>query len=663
MATENELLVIDNGSSQTPTSLSASVGSSLRKKAIKLEKDRTIYAIYGLYVDGISLASSALKIFFDTQYELILKQDGFAISADDAMHQFELTPEGLLITAATTAFFVFFSFAGNYFKDDYQSYTISTFDAIKTEGYQDNTLYIKTEKDRIFYTLITPQGKVIQDSITIEELNAPVGSALLTTDLDILLPYILNITHKRNHTTETLHLFASMALLWQFMRTGLKGLKNTSRSMRTLLILIGKLISDPSVRGFTFSLGLAAGIISALNRILYRYLTEQRKAMMASNQQLLKTILAHDVLTTEEVKTIRTGIQKNGWGFRVICLFSAMLTGVFDGLYSYLGLLVLSTFCPPLLIVLTLISLLFVLSCILVRVYEEYQYQTNLEITIKNIEMALYSKAHIKQLKEAFDILRKTTDDAIKKQKEAEIHELIRGFREQRTTLQRLMTHSYLGAFLGGLRSGLSAYSVLSVTLFTMSSFFTFAAVAIPPALVATVILLGLATLCLLVAYHVVKAYQFQTSQKLENAEADAFQQVIDSQMPTSDAIDRAIHDNMVIKPSPQFSIQLWEKFEVLRSMASSFGKGGRNLRFLDGRNYHNVPPWVAILGLINCFGSAAVVGIRTFARNFGRPAFTPTLNMPIEKACTFFQATKEVEESGINELVSDDDRDLALCD
>lgn len=65
MATGNERLAIDNRSSQTPTSFSESVGSSLREKAQKLEKDRTIYGIYALWTDAISISSGVMKMAYD----------------------------------------------------------------------------------------------------------------------------------------------------------------------------------------------------------------------------------------------------------------------------------------------------------------------------------------------------------------------------------------------------------------------------------------------------------------------------------------------------------------------------------------------------------------------------------------------------------------------
>ncbi|STX30125.1 transmembrane protein [Legionella beliardensis] len=86
------------------------VQSQSRLLAKQLHEAGNIYILYGL-LDGLNLSYSTLKYCFD-----VLLTNSKA-SASDALHEWTLTPEGMLVAATESITLIAFSMLANYFKD------------------------------------------------------------------------------------------------------------------------------------------------------------------------------------------------------------------------------------------------------------------------------------------------------------------------------------------------------------------------------------------------------------------------------------------------------------------------------------------------------------------------------------------------------------------
>ncbi|WP_131782066.1 hypothetical protein [Legionella gresilensis] len=113
MTTKSNLADDKDSSSDNESSIYAIAGRldvQSRLLARQLHEAGHIYLLYGL-LDGLNLSYSTLKYFFD----VILTNS--KTSSSDALHEWTLTPTGILVAATESITLIVFSMLANHFKD------------------------------------------------------------------------------------------------------------------------------------------------------------------------------------------------------------------------------------------------------------------------------------------------------------------------------------------------------------------------------------------------------------------------------------------------------------------------------------------------------------------------------------------------------------------
>ena len=115
---ERPSLATDSGLASGRTVIPYNVMSSfdvfIRNVAKKLHENGNLYAVYGA-LDGLSNAYSSLKYLFDVIYT------NSPISSTDALHEWMVSPEGMLFAGFSTTVLIAYSAMGNYFTDSSDS--------------------------------------------------------------------------------------------------------------------------------------------------------------------------------------------------------------------------------------------------------------------------------------------------------------------------------------------------------------------------------------------------------------------------------------------------------------------------------------------------------------------------------------------------------------
>lgn len=153
--------------------------------------------------------------------------------------------------------------------------------------------------------------------------------------------------------------------------------------------------------------------------------------------------------------------------------------GLIDGLYLYLGVVLLTTFLPQTLLFLTALSAVYCLLCVFSRVYEEYQAQEQLTVTQQRIDLALTSKeleVNLIKLNKLVLMMALETDPIKAKKLEdlrAKLDEkLQKNLSDFETKRIRLRNRSYLSnteTLLLGIKHSLPFYGALISFVFALS--------------------------------------------------------------------------------------------------------------------------------------------------------------------------------------------------
>src|SRR5690606_5772709 len=101
---------------------------------------------------------------------------------------------------------------------------------------------------------------------------------------------------------------------------------------------------------------------------------------------------AKQFFSLAEINAMRAGIQRQSIKLRTMAMFSTAAGAFFDSLYYYMGVFSLCAFVYPALVTMTVFYAIFFLTCILTRLYEEYDYQRMLIIEQSKVELVLLAK-------------------------------------------------------------------------------------------------------------------------------------------------------------------------------------------------------------------------------------------------------------------------------
>lgn len=467
-----------------------------------------------------------------------------------------------------------------------------------------------------------------------------------------------------------------LAISWPYFRDALKGSKNGLRGWYTFSKAFESLSGLP-LSNLMVPIGLTLGILGALNRMWYRWMVTKRKEMMKANATILGNIQHSEDITLEKLEAWQQDIKKQSTLLNTMGFFSAAYGGFVDGLYLYIGVLGLCSFAPPVLAIMAIFSTLYLLTCMATRMYEEYDFQRKLKISLAKIALAtsgkkielIYNELHEISKKLASEEL---TDEEIQqltaRQEEltTQFPEEYKNFKDRQDELASVSRFGLTSALLAGLRDGLSAYGALTSFLFMIGAILSLTSVAVPPALIISCISFGLVCLTVFVIYSLFSAYkQYEkhTSTeeiiiaeeklvKIRELIIDARQQVNDLE---AEKIKETIHDCMNVEASQHSLFQ--EIFEIIRAFFAGWVKGIRAVSYplnsfkeLGADGHYHETAFMCGLMVFSCTLHAIIIALRAFCRAFGRPPIDevpkPAANNVIDPGEEGSSASAEISDS-----------------
>ena len=631
-------------SSQGSDGAKKNAKTKTQRLADELDRNRHIYAFQGA-LDGLNLSYTTLKYFFDA-----LNPDA-TLSASDTMHTWMLTPVGIAAAALESVFLVVFSMLANYLKDtnDYQLCVMKPDITIKK-----NKLYVQiAETGSIRYTVKTPSGTLLSAVIKPEDLglDSEITKHLTLQQLQPHLSKILAITLKRGHTEKPQPIFFNkyLAIIWPYFREALKGLKNSYKGTSSVLTALNFLgvLGVENLNLLIVPVAVALGGITVLNRMWYRRMKNQRKENQEINAKLHKDILAHKKMTEEDAAAFRLRMrQAQNSQERRKSFASAAIAGFTDGLYLYMGVFTLAALTGPFFLAVCAISATYVLTAVITRLYEEYDYQNKLKASQVKVELDLAMQLLKVQLQQLDALLANpdssdSSDDEQERILRANIAKNWDHFTKNHRELKSLSTIFNGAALLGGLKNGLVAYGVLASVLFAVGAILILASVAFPPALLMTFVFIGVACLIGFTLHSVVMSYRYRKEQrqlcqsvedllKQSNEKVEKLVKVDrkkkteepDLQRALVNAVLETVEDKdkrLVVKASPQYTFEAWvgKWMEIFRSFFAGIKQAAKSEDFTVGSFCRDTLVTIIVTAL-GGFISAVSGALRALAKNFG---------------------------------------------
>lgn len=441
---------------------------------------------------------------------------------------------------------------------------------------------------------------------------------------------------------------------WPYFRDAMKALKNAYKGFRSVIMAM-HLLGVSGAHLLMLPVGLALGILAVGNRFLIRRITEARKSMMDANAALLQILISTVFLSQSAVCSGLGKIQMQTPFEQKIGYVYSALGGVIDGLYLYAGALTLSILAPYLLIPMVALSAFYTLSCVITRLYEEYDFQLRLEVTQTQCRLAIYTK----RIQSIFSQLSypNASDTSclniplLKSELAIAIAQLI----TDRDLLKKQTASSYFVAVLLGIKNGLYAYGALSSVVFLAATILALSGLAFPPLLIVIFISTG-AVFMLGFLIHALSVHHQHRQKNDSTDDAPAFQPLIDMKLemaPNSEErlneqtskqsnltagglgffspkiktqaeLDQSLHAALSVTPCPSYKFQEW--FEVIRSLFSGMSKGQKFIDFscnplqeVGPASHYQDTPVMFVLGSLSALLFGINFACRALARGFGR--------------------------------------------
>lgn len=428
---------------------------------------------------------------------------------------------------------------------------------------------------------------------------------------------------------------AMIAKTWPFVRDILKASKNARKGIESIFnaFHFHEMRSNLSTikPDLVFPIALALGILSMLNRVLYRMMLSKRKEMMDGNSSLLKAVLAEEYMNETLAMSYRDEIGQQDFDIRIAAIASTIYGGAIDSLYLYFGVFSLCAFSGP--------AFAMVLSCELIysainigcRIWEEYDFQQQLIITGAQIKFELTRKLleiALENIVIQIEKLQGIQDPSaqVKEQLATLYYErslTIFDLRIAHKTYQKAITVSRLNAILGGLKNGLSAQNTVFGIMFTIATLMAvFAGTTCPPVFFITCTFIGLgflSTFCLEAWIrnsdhrNDLQNAHLEFCAKLKQIAVTAFE----SKLPT-------LHETNLRPP-------VHDSCETIRTFASGLAKGIRFIQFafnylmIQGNGTYKDSKAMLIMMPFAMGIYSIIFALRAFARGFGRaPLFNP---------------------------------------
>lgn len=493
---------------------------------------------------------------------------------------------------------------------------------------------------KYFYDILAPKGVSVHDLLERREIDA-----LIFLETVFLVSYSYLACKYENEKDNELKQQISNS--WPFFRDVMKGLKNAYKGWRSTLLSYGMLShSNP---GFLITIpGVLLGIIAARNRYQLRAIYESRKIKMKANAELLAQIKEYSDLkpinreaylnkspdVDKESAKLQIKYQEDEERYRAYA--GAAAGGLIDGLYLYVGVMTLAVLTAEVFCTLFVLSLIYAFTCVVTRLFEEYDYQLKLFITQSECKLHLIVKVIQNRHSLYSKLLRKehrTPEEEIEfKQLETELLDLVDELGQARNTLEQQLTRSYFEAFFLGIKNGLYAYSALTSLIFVVGLISLLASVPCPPLFLMATVPMGMVFIIGFTLHSLHANYQFLNhSDRKKSCPYDNIKTALGRQkefrfslLATPNFL-HSVEDATKIEATTVYYYPEW--FEVARSFFSGLTKGQKFVDFAgtdfqepDDNGVYQDPPLLMAFGLIVALGFGVVLAKRALAKGFGRP-------------------------------------------
>lgn len=594
-----------------------------------LHETRYIYALYGA-LDGLSLSYSTTKYWFDM---LVTRTFTGNVISSDLMHDWMLTPEGLAAVIAETTFLVGFSIMANVIDDEEQfEFRQHKVKLDNGEPIEDKGLYLYLENGVIRCIAKNKKG-IVENFVIKDEIlgsDAENIKAIIFAKSDQFtrnhLEKIIAATAHRDNVQARLSLYVG----WRYGRDMLKGLKNAYKGLRAAMWAMSWLKND--MRFLLFPTALTFGILSGINRIWYRSMKDHRKLLQTNNKDLAILIRELDYLSQIDAQIYLSKIGSQSNPDRVAGLLSQVYGGLVDGLYLYMGVLMLAPVSPLVFGFLAGCATLFVFLCILTRVFTEYEYQRKLVVSALTVELAVCGK-RIESLFLDMQSEEVLSDDYNIIRLNAELVESMDNF----SRLQKLrwgessLTQGLV--VLSGLRDGLAAGGAVGSFMFAIVTILSMTVAPCPPLFVIACMVTSLALVIAGLACAIITNWSADEAPKaprsaiaLNDLLTDLKNKKLTIQNLKLEDASRVIWDSMEMDPSPLFFWQEWA--EVFRSLFSGLAKGQKAvdltlnpLQDVDEQGHSHDSSFMIWATCIYSVVFALVLALRSDAREFNEKA------------------------------------------
>lgn len=315
----------------------------------------------------------------------------------------------------------------------------------------------------------------------------------------------------------------------------------------------------------------------------------------------------------------------------------AVYSGCLDGLYSYIGILTITTVSTPMLTMLAAVTAFFWVCFIINRCYEEYEYNLELKKSQESVRLVLLSKRveeffwtlHNQQERslQGSESVMDDRDKYIDVYKQFGTH--LDTFASKREELQKLTNLSHFQAALKGVQSGMYLYGAFCAFL----SVLNIASILFSFAFPMWVLIAGIPLVCALLLVNIaLSVYLNYNHLKIVNAKEDErvkwsgeLSRIIAAKTAGKDIdIDSSnerdvIDSGLVIIPCPEYLLRCVG--EVFRSMLAALGKGQRSINFilnpllqLKNGHYQETSP-LTVMGVLLSLVYGVSYGLKSFGK------------------------------------------------
>lgn len=579
------------------------------KQGKKIHDSRWIYGLYGA-LDGLSGSFSMLRYFFDVYYA----NSGLSsMAVADELHDWMITPVGMIAVGLGTSVMVGVSVIANQFKrlDDKELKTAAYWPHIKQRivedwpSVRDSTKALKNGYKGIRNIFVFAKGLGLGGDL--RYMIMPVG-LMLGVISAYNRPWLRNMRAERDRREKkNKDRFDEILKEIYAQSTSVLGSEETPQA---------KLQTWTDFKEKTAKAAIAD----------QKIFEAQSTSAYFSNVAYLGQItgLFSDKPTYES--------------FWIYAYLSAAFNGLLDAPYLYLGTVSLTVVSPPLWIFGAVGLLSFI--CVITRLYEEYNLQRELLVSQLNVNLALCARRFTGLFGElkiiSLGLLDPNITDKEKLLLKKAQSEILKQLAEEMKCTQKcrddLIKQSVLprwSFFMCGLKNGVEAFGVIASVMFAVASIYAMSMTVYPPFLLAFFVVLGGACLTLFVI-DALLGHMEELNQRF-HAERDlpssSMSDVVNNlalnigSMDCEVEIDSAsdtIHKMMNGIPSRPYLYQSWS--EVPRLFFSGSGKGIRIVESLlvswqvlgVDEHYHDTDNMLFLAKI-----SAAIVSIVFALRGF----------------------------------------------